>query len=334
MTNQNNKLVCQICNQKCATIGGLASHISRTHHISSKEYYDNFFKHTTDGICKTCGKPTNFLNLNVGYFDFCSNSCVGNNPQIQEHKKITTYKNFGVDYPMQSKEILDKAKQSNLVNYGVENSYQISSVKEKALVNSHTEEANEKRKRSIITTKQELYKDETYKQAIIEKTKQTNLYNYGVEWTSQVTDIKEKISNSVKKLYENPKYLSNIRTKYEYNGEKFDSSYELALYIYAIDHNEHIIRKPCRFKYMGNDGKSHTYTPDFSYKEQLVEIKGDCFLQDGKLYNMYNGEILSEKQSCMEKHNVKLITYSDIQKHLQYCIEKYKDKYWYRRFKK
>ena len=49
---------------------------------------------------------------------------------------------------------------------------------------------------------------------------------------------------------------------------------------------------------------------------------------------MYNDEILSEKQSCMEKHNVKLITYSDIQKHLHYCIEKYKDKYWYRRFKK
>ena len=335
MMNQNNKLICQICNKKCETINGLASHISRTHHITTKNYYDTYFKQNGDGICKTCGKPTNFKNLSCGYFDFCSNYCVGKNPQIQEHKKITTQKHFGVDYPMQSSEIMDKSKQTNIKNHGVENAYQIPTIKERANKNSHTEEANKKRNKSESETKKKLFADKNYKNAVIQKAINTNIEKRGVEWNSQLQETKERISNSVKKLYENPKYLSNIRTKYIYNNEHFDSSYELALYIYAIDHNEYIIRKPYKFKYIGNDNKVHTYTPDFLYKDDLLEIKGNCFLtEDGKLYNMFNGELQQEKQKCMEEHNVKLVTLNDIIKQIEYCIQKYNNKYWYRQFKK
>ena len=66
----------------------------------------------------------------------------------------------------------------------------------------------------------------------------------------------------------------------------FDSLPELALWRYAIDHCEDIERIPLTLKFEF-EGVQHTYKPDFRYKGELIEIKGDHMVnEDGVLFDV------------------------------------------------
>ena len=53
----------------------LARHVTQAHKICVNEYYDIYLKKNSDGMCSKCGKPTRFINLNVGYSNTCGHSC-------------------------------------------------------------------------------------------------------------------------------------------------------------------------------------------------------------------------------------------------------------------
>ena len=59
-----------------------------------------------------------------------------------------------------------------------------------------------------------------------------------------------------------------------YNDCYFDSTYELAYYIFCIDHGHTIIRNKTGYTYSKPDGSLHKYYPDFRVDGKLVEIKG------------------------------------------------------------
>lgn len=125
----------------------------------------------------------------------------------------------------------------------------------------------------------------------------------------------------------NPEVIQKSRKKYLFDNICFDSSWELALYIYAKDHNEDIERCPCAFQYIYND-KIHYYYPDFRYKGNLVEIKGDYMIDDnGNLIDFYNNhqydEQLTYKQRCMEDNNVILMKYDDVKFAIDYAKHNY-----------
>ena len=63
----------------------------------------------------------------------------------------------------------------------------------------------------------------------------------------------------VKKSYE--KRASSVvpNWKYLYYGITFQSSWELAVWIYCIDHNIPIIRDPCMFEYKDFENSFHKY---------------------------------------------------------------------------
>jgi hypothetical protein len=78
------KMKCEICGKEFGNYKSLSAHF-RTHKITSKEYYDKFFKKEGEGICPVCGKETNFKNIRDGYHKFCSNKCARsgkNNPMF------------------------------------------------------------------------------------------------------------------------------------------------------------------------------------------------------------------------------------------------------------
>ena len=60
---------------------------------------------------------------------------------------------------------------------------------------------------------------------------------------------------------------------YLYNDLIFDSSWELAFYIYHKDNNIDIDRCVKSFPYVVNN-KTHYYFPDFIVDNKLIEIKG------------------------------------------------------------
>ena len=105
----------------------------------------------------------------------CSKKCAA------KKRKDTNLKKYGVEFPIQSKDINDKIKNTNLKKYGYENASKCVIVIDK-----------------IKNTNLERYGvDNTFKSEDIKsKIKETNLKKYGVEFVSQSPDIRNKIKNT------------------------------------------------------------------------------------------------------------------------------------------
>ena len=91
-------LICKICNITFEDNNKLTAQIKYFHKMKIKDYYDNYFKKDNDGICKTCGKPTEFLSLRLGYREYCCNKCVQTSKEIQENNKKTNQERYDSDY--------------------------------------------------------------------------------------------------------------------------------------------------------------------------------------------------------------------------------------------
>lgn len=213
-------------------------------------------------------------------------------PEEKERTKIKTKKTKFVKYGDENYNNSAKAKQTILDNYGSFENY------------------NNVRKEAAIITNNE---------------------KYGKDWYMQTDQYKESYRITCNEKYgvdyfcQSEEYIKVGRKKYYYNGLYFDSSLELALYIYAINNNEEIIRSPIRLEYVYNNIK-HYYFPDFLYKGVLIEIKGDHLLDDdNNLKDGYNSGIpkglLEAKQKCIDNNNVVLWRESDIKFALNWCKE-------------
>ena len=331
---------CKICNKEFNTPKQLSWHVKH-HNLTNNEYYDIYLKQEKEGICETCGKPTKFISMNKGYRRHCCKKCMNIDKSVQEKRlktheekygyktsfanKDTQYKikqtildKFGVENVFQADEIKEKIKQYNIDTYGVENPQQRPEVKEK------TKQTNLKRHGNTCMLQASHIKA---------KSVQTNLKRFNAEnvFASEYGKQKIKQTNLKKFGVENPQQNREIQIKtmshYKYNDLNFDSSWELAAYIYCIDNNISIIRLPIRFEYYDKDNKKHYYFPDFLINDELIEIKGPQYLDENrKLKN-------KDKQKCMDDHNVTMLTIDEIQPYLNYCTNKFNDKYWYKQFK-
>ena len=243
--------------------------------------------------------------------------------QIVEHRKQTCMKKLGVSNPNKTKEIRDKIKQTNLERRGVAWSLQAEDVKEKI--------------------------------------RQTNLERRGVENAHQAQDVIQKTKNTCRQLYDSDSFLSSdfgkekikrtfqekygvsnpsqVREfqakktrKYFYEEVYFDSSWELALWIYARDHNEKIEREPTQLKYTVDD-VDHFYYPDFRYNGKLIEIKGPhLYNENGEIRKGWKKDLTQDvlikaKIDCAFKNNVEVWNQFKIQKYLNYVSEKYGKNY-------
>lgn len=253
--------------------------------------------------------------------------------EIQEKRKQTMLERYGVEYITQSAEGLEKIKNTKRQKYGKDFNKKITDKTRKTTLERYG-------KKSAMQL-------EKFK----EKSKQTCLEKYGTEYSFQATSIKEKIKKICLERYgvENfsqskqaRKRASEIRqnfslekmreirskavSKYIYKDQKFDSAWELALWIYAEDHGENIEKEPCCFEYELN-GKKHKYVPDFRYKGNLLEVKGDQFFdKSGKMINPFcreMDELYEAKHQCGLKNNVLFWREKDLQFVLDYIKEKY-----------
>ena len=210
-------LKCEICNEFFKNCLLLSKHITNIHDMKTKTYYDKFFKKEEIGLCKTCKKETVFINLGLGYREYCSKSCVSksikkkntlkllyNNPEIKnkiiEKRKQTLLRNYGVENPMQIKEVKDNLKIYFNTKYGVNHPSQIQTSQEK--------------KRQTFLNKYGV-ENPNQSELIKEKKKQTFLRNYGVENPNQSELIKEKKKQTFLRNYgvENPLSSKDIRKK-------------------------------------------------------------------------------------------------------------------------
>lgn len=284
--------ICKICNKEYKTLDPIGLHLKICHNMSIKEYYDKFYKRNNEGFCLSCGKETEFRKLKYGYRLYCSRKC--SEQYIANRVKESCLKKYGVKSTFQLNDVREKCKQTFIKKYGVENPAQNIEIRNKA--------------------------------------KQTCIDKYGVDNYTKTNEYKIKSKNTCLEKYgvENPfqsnECMRNSKKRYFYDNKQFDSSWELAYYIWLKDHNIDFEYHSIFLEYEYNN-KKHYYFPDFKIGNELIEIKGDQFLDKNnnlkKVYNTDDTEKLLEKSKCMKNNNVKILTYKDLKSVLEYINEKY-----------
>ena len=312
-------------------------------------------------VCKNCGAKISEKSL-TGFFkrhlhnptiirdtDFncicinCNRKIIAksylNTKKAKEKAKKTNLEKYGYKHASQSEEIKEKTRQTNIERYEVE----------------YPMQSDEVKKKSIKSCRKNLGVDKPLQSDLVkEKYKKTCLNKFGVENPFQSEEHKNKSKNTLINKFGSleaaytERYQKTKETlirryqvenagllwgKYFFNDYMFDSSWELAFYIYHVDRNHNIKHEPTFFTYKYNNVLCRYY-PDFKINGKYYEIKGEQFIKrnsNGKIVDLvYFGESnkkSSAKYKCMKKHNVTIIDGYKIQKYLEYVINKYGEDY-------
>lgn len=314
--------------------------------------------------CIYCGNPIlRNVKINEGYGDFCSRSCVRkseysvqkvketklqryNNPYYNnsDKNKKTCLERYGVTHPSKLKCVIDKIQKTNLERYGCKCTLSYDKFKEKRNITWL-------KKYGTINPKstpevQKAYEETCYKkyhvknvsqlQSIKDKKISTSIKNFGCPLYIASKEGQEKLKEIFKLRYgvehpaQNHEICKKSKSKYYYNNKYFDSSWELAMYIYLMDNKINFEYHPERIEYFVNNVK-HYYMPDFCIEGILYEVKGDQFIDPingwKSIYNKNDNEKEKMRYKCCIDNNVNILYYNDIKKYLSYITNKYGSNY-------
>lgn len=264
--------------------------------------------------CEYCNKELLFSKkFKIGYGRFCSKSCTskGTRKEVRE----TNLRNFGVEYPLQNKEIKLRVQQTNLEKYGVKSTLSLidvqnkikNTIKEKYGVDniSQSIEIKEKirktlrnnygvdnpfkseiiKKRIKVTNKN---KSDSEKNVIKEKIKKTNQIRYNTCSVLTLDENRKKLKKSILDKYgvEYPLQSEEIRTKIHETIKK----------IYGVENASQSSRskKSVKLNILNKWSKLLKISvDDLSYNNGVFNIKNYCKNHNGfnikydDLYNRY-----------------------------------------------
>lgn len=346
------KYLCRECN--CDVLydctKNITTHIKKEHKMTPQQYYDKYIKQEKENLCVICGNETSFCGFMKGYNKTCCVECRYKNTVLETQKtcqrkygtnnggwseisqeKIKKYFNekYGTDFYNNR----EKYKQTCKERYGTESVFSVETVKnkiKKTMKSRYGVEnilSSETVKLQIENTNLIKYgcKRPLQNESIKEKMIKTCMEKYGVENPLASKDIREKgkISYYNKTGYwhnsQNPENNKKRCKRYTYNNIPFDSSWELAYYIWLKDNNIVFEYQPEPLKYYWvGDDKFHNYYVDFKLENEYVEIKNN-FLYNNMIIENDSKE--NAKYKCMLNNNVKII--NDCSEFLTYIKNKY-----------
>lgn len=307
--------------------------------------------------CCECGKEVEKVihrkhKCFMGFISFCPN-CL---------RKHTDIEKYGVEHHLSSKKVIQKREKTNKLKYGCTNVFQNEEIKNKIkstnLVKygaehiSQTERFKAKTRNTNLTKYGVEYISQV--EEVKEKVKKTNLLRRGVEYPTQSEEVRKKVKITLKSKYgvDNISQVPETREKfkktmvenygtihqkhiYHFDGLNFDSSWEVAFYIYNKDKNILIERNIEPLEYYFNEEK-HLYFPDFKIGDNYFEVKGEQFLSrdnNGNItgfrnaFGENNQEQLISKYNCILEHKVEIIDKFKIKQYLDYIAATYGKKY-------
>lgn len=299
-------MICKICNCDITYKSNAFSwHLKLKHNLSSKEYYDLYLKKEDEDKCKCCGNITKFDGINDGYRTFCSYKCSNNDIGINKKRS----KN--ISYTLKN-----KTKQEQIIT---------------------------RNKQILSIVKQHFNCDDFTAQKYIEDNKIINAYQlYWIKDKCNTEDVRKKISiaiskyqqsiteekrNEISKLYHNTcmnRYGKCVFShNYLYKNIKFNSSWELAYYIWLKDNKvdfEYQL-EPIPYKV---ENKTKYYIPDFRVNGCIIEIKNTYLLN-----KLIKGETEKHKAKykCMLENNVLIISKTELYPVFKYIERKYGKNY-------
>lgn len=246
----------------------------------------------------------NYNNRKKAKETFVKHYGVDNNMKCEKGLKEYTdamEEKYGVPYTWLVPEINEKAKQTTFDHFGVYVSSQAQEVKE-------------------VQAK-------------------TNIEVYGCKCPLQNPDVHKKSLDTMNKMYnvDHPSQSPEIRklqktNVYHYDGQVFNSSWEVCYWIFCVEHGIKIEHEPCCFRYVDCKGKSHKYFPDFRINgDTFIELKGDDqFDANGKMIDKLDPSknyIAEAKQQCMIDNNVKVLKFAEMKPYFEYIEAKYGKSY-------
>lgn len=277
--------------------------------------------------------------------------------EILKKREQTCISKYGVSNVFKSNEIKSKIKESLQNIYGVQNAQELQTrpdyVKKADRIEKDSRNTvfgeNKVALQDLKVSKWDKRTD-SERSEILEKRKSTNRERYGTDFAQQSDVVKEHYKqNSLQKWgVSNPSRSPIVRAKaeqtcrerygtnhpsngcYIYKDQTFDSSWELALWIYAEDHNINIEREPISLQYDFN-GETHIYYPDFRFGDKLLEIKGPQFFDStGKMINPFNpdgNDLMEAKHLAGLAQGVEFWSKKEMQPILDYINSKYTPDY-------
>lgn len=227
---------CEICDRKFNNSRILGIHISTTHEMSKKDYYDKFLKRDeNEGKCLECGKETGFVTLVKGYRIFCSVKCLNQSQYHIKHCTETYTKNY-IDNEENRKELNERTRNTCLERYngiGFASQELTKKYNETMLLKyghtnpSQVEEIQEKTK---LTNLEKYGTENVYgSDLIIQKIKETNLERYGeTSWTKskEGREFLKEFTNSQE--YKDKQYNTKKKNN-SFNTSKIENKLELLL---------------------------------------------------------------------------------------------------------
>ena len=227
------------------------------------------------------------------------------NRRMVEHQRAVMLQTYGIDNIFKDKEYI---KQKCFEKFGRDNFFKGEEGKQAA------EEGMLKK----YGVKRALQKEE-----FKEKLKQTSLERYGVENYGILEEHTEKMKNTNFQKFGTYHAPSH---NYKFDELSFDSSWELAFYIYCRDFDIQIEREVALEYYY--KGKRRHYMADFRIRgSEYIEIKGGHFLDDANnlrgVFGEFDEGLVEAKNKCMKENNVRIISDKEIKPYLKYVKEKY-----------
>ena len=257
------------------------------------------------------------------YYDFCCKKCAQSSEIVLHERSTTCLQKYGVSHQMKVKEIAERSlanlKAETLRKYGVEWTWQREDIKAKKV--------------------------------------ESNLRTYGFACAMQNQDVKKRREVSVERKYgvKSVASLPEVKRKrhatrlkkfgslhptfaYEYDGEKFDSCWELEYWIWCKDHGKQIKREPTILEFTVANKLFHV-VPDFEVDGKLIEIKGDFFFENSdptkKMIHPWKrakigseklkmlDEIAEAKHQCLIANGVVILTSKDMKPIEEYVQRKF-----------
>lgn len=274
---------CKICNYSCKL--KLNMHVLSQHNLTYKEYYDKYIKTDKEGICENCGKEAKFYRN--FYYNSCSHSC--RSTLVNKIKWKDTNYRLKMDKRMfnsESGKIHGKMSYKDPVK-------------------------RERKSKQFSELNNKNWSNESSKRILLEKLgkiKSTKNYRNKISLLSKRNWDDEEI-----RLRMETKTSFGIRGRFVNHNIWFSSRYEaVTIYNYLYLNNINIIRCPTKFKllYKDEDGKQHSYYPDFYLPDHgvIIEVKSKWQLT----CNNRNSNIKIDLAKSIYGEKFKLITEDDL----------------------
>ena len=262
---------------------------------------------------------------NLERYGAISNLLVADQKQLQQKRQSTNLERYGGVSPTCSEAVKEKVSET----WSQKTKEEIKEIQTKILEHTDLEKKNAAIKSAWENMSQEK-KDE-----IQAKREKTNLEKYGVpnqflkesskakaREAQKTESYKQKHSESTKRFNasltkEQRQQMRKKASSHNYkasDGECFDSLWELKYYEYCKEHNFNVKREPVELAYMF-EGKEHHCYPDFEVNGELIEVKGDHFLRDGKMINPFEAQmngLYEAKRQCMLQNGVRFLFKEDL----------------------